>query len=96
MARVCDLTGVKTVAGQRIQHHASIQWLYRAPKTKRQFRPNLRTLKVRTDKGNIVKINVSMKAYKRLRKDGYFTVKNPDFKYKQVFLIDAADEVKQA
>ncbi len=87
MSRVCDLTGIKTVAGQNIQHHSSIKWLYRAPRTKRRFRPNLRSLVVLTDTGDEVKVNISMKAYKRLRKDGYFKVTNPAFKYRKVFYI---------
>lgn len=66
MAKVCELCGKSTVAGQRIQHHHSIGWKYKAPRSKRQFKPNLRKLKVDID-GNAKRISVCMKCYKKLR-----------------------------
>lgn len=62
------MCGKSTVAGRRIQHHHSIQWRFKAPKTTRQFKPNLRKLKVELD-GKEKKMLVCMKCYKRLRKD---------------------------
>ena len=66
MAKVCELCGKSTVAGQRIQHHHSIGWKYKAPRSKRKFKPNLRKAKVNID-GKEKKITVCMKCYKKLR-----------------------------
>jgi len=62
------MCGKSTVAGRNIQHHHSIQWRFKAPKTTRKFRPNLRKIKVEVD-GKEQKISVCMKCYKRLRKE---------------------------
>ena len=72
MSRVCDLTGAKTSTGNRKQHRRGSSgsggmWNYKAPKTKRTWKPNLRKVKVLVD-GKTVKLKVSMKAYKKLRK----------------------------
>lgn len=68
MSKVCDICQKSTVSGNRIQHKHSIGWRYKAPKTKRQFRPNLRSVEVEHE-GAIKKISVCMKCYKRLRKE---------------------------
>jgi large subunit ribosomal protein L28 len=66
MAKVCELCGKSTIAGKRIQHHHSIGWKYKAPRSVRTFKPNLRKLKVNVE-GNSKRIDVCMKCYKRLK-----------------------------
>ena len=66
MAKVCELCSKSTVAGKRIQHHHSIGWRFKAPKSKRTFKPNIRKIKVDVD-GNTQSINVCMKCYKKLQ-----------------------------
>ncbi|KKR06371.1 MAG: hypothetical protein UT34_C0001G0411 [candidate division WS6 bacterium GW2011_GWF2_39_15] len=56
------------MAGRRIQHHHSIQWRFKGPKKVRVFKPNLRKLDIEVD-GNVVRADVCMKCYKRLKKD---------------------------
>ncbi len=68
MAKTCELCGKSTTAGNRIQHKHSIGWRYKAPKTKRTFKPNLRSVAVEID-GTPSKIDVCMKCYKQLRKE---------------------------
>lgn len=68
MAKVCELCGKSTTAGRRIQHHHSIGWRFKAPRSTRTFKPNLRKIKVDFD-GDVKSINVCMKCYKRLRKE---------------------------
>jgi ribosomal protein L28 len=68
MSKVCDICGKSTVAGNRIQHKHSIGWRYKAPKSKRKFRPNLRTIEVELD-DTVKKVSACMKCYKRLRKE---------------------------
>ncbi len=73
MAKVCEISGKKTRTGNRIQHRRGKSgsggvWNYKAPKTKRKWKPNLRKVKVSID-GQTKRIKVSMKAYKRLRKE---------------------------
>lgn len=74
MARKCELTGRKTRTGHAKQHNrgssgGSGVWRFKAPKTKRTWKPNLRKVKV-TKEGVKETITVSMKAYKRMRKNG--------------------------
>ena len=66
MAKICELCGKSTVAGKRIQHHHSIGWRFKAPKSKRTFKPNIRKIKVDVD-GNTQSIYVCMKCYKKLQ-----------------------------
>jgi len=68
MAKVCELCGKSTTAGKRIQHHHSIGWRYKAPRSKRTFKPNLRAIKVDVE-GEIQHIYVCMKCYKKLEVD---------------------------
>ncbi|MGI6423417.1 MAG: large ribosomal subunit protein bL28 [Candidatus Dojkabacteria bacterium] len=68
MAKVCELCGKSTTAGKSIQHHHAIKWRYRAPKSTRAFKPNLRKIKVDLD-GKVQSIYTCMKCYKRLQKD---------------------------
>jgi large subunit ribosomal protein L28 len=68
MAKVCELCEKSTVAGRRIQHHHSIGWKYKAPRSRRTFKPNLRNIKV-DNAGDVQTITVCMKCYKRLQKE---------------------------
>lgn len=70
MSKVCEICGKSTISGNRIQHKHSIGWRYKAPKTKREFKPNLRTVEVMVNGSNApVKMSVCMKCYKKLRKE---------------------------
>lgn len=66
MAKSCELCAKSTISGNRIQHKHSVGWRYKAPKTKRTFKPNLREIAVEVD-GVSSKIDVCMKCYKKLR-----------------------------
>ena len=71
MSKVCEISGRKTRSGNRIQHRRGKSgsggtWNFKAPKTKRKWKPNLRKIKVNIN-GKNKKIKVSMKAYKKLR-----------------------------
>ena len=68
MSKGCDLCLKSTVSGNRIQHKHSVGWRYKAPKTKRAFKPNLRTVEVEVD-GIPTKLTVCMKCYKKLQKE---------------------------
>jgi len=68
MAKTCELCGKSTMFGNRIQHKHSVGWRYKAPKTKRGFKPNLRSLAVDIE-GTPSTIDVCMKCYKKLRKE---------------------------
>jgi large subunit ribosomal protein L28 len=69
MAKVCELCAKSTVAGRRIQHHHSIGWKYKAPKSIRAFKPNLRKIKVEVESGEVKSIFTCMKCYKRIQKE---------------------------
>jgi len=68
MAKICELCGKSTVSGNRIQHKHSVGWRYKAPKTKRVFRPNLRSINVDIE-GTPTKVDVCMKCYKQLKEE---------------------------
>ena len=65
MAKVCENCEKSTTSGQRKRHHHATGWLYRAPRTKRAFKANLRTVKVKMN-GDEKKMTVCMKCYKTL------------------------------
>lgn len=72
MSRECDLTGKKTSFGHNQKHRRGRsggggQWRFKAPKTNRTWKVNLRKVKVSIN-GTTKRIKVSMKAYKKLRK----------------------------
>lgn len=56
------------MAGRTIQHRHGGKWQYRAPKKPRVFNINLRKLDIEYD-GKVIRTDVCMKCYKRLRKD---------------------------
>ncbi len=66
MAKICELCGKSTVSGNSIQHKHSGGWMYKAPKTKRTFKPNLRKIDVDIE-GTPSKIRACMKCYKKLK-----------------------------
>ena len=68
MSKVCEICGKSTVAGNRIQHKHSVGWRYKAPKSKRQFKPNLRKIDVDME-GSLIRVSSCMKCYKRLQKE---------------------------
>lgn len=72
MSRQCELTGKKTSFGGNKKHRRGSSggggaWAFKAPNTRRKWKPNLRKVKVEVD-GIQRKIKISMKAYKKLRK----------------------------
>ncbi len=75
MTKICDFSGKSVIAGKRIQHKHSGQWRFKAPKTNRQFKANIREIKVNDVKGKTVKMNIAMKSYKKLREQGYLDIK---------------------
>jgi large subunit ribosomal protein L28 len=68
MAKVCYICGKSTIAGKNIQHKHSEGWRYKAPRTNRQFKPNLKKIELEVD-GKPKKVRICMKCYKRLRKE---------------------------
>lgn len=54
MARVCEICGKSPQFGQNIRHRHSGLWRYRAPRTKRQWLPNLQTVRALID-GKVVR-----------------------------------------
>lgn len=66
MSKVCEICAKATTAGKRIQHHHSIGWRFKAPRTNRVFKPNLRSVDLDVE-GKKVKATVCMKCYKKLR-----------------------------
>jgi ribosomal protein L28 len=66
MSNFCEICEKVTVAGRRIQHHHAKGWRFKAPKTKRVFKPNLREVSLDIE-GQAIKATVCMKCYKKLR-----------------------------
>ncbi len=83
MSKICAASGKKVSFGRSIQHKSAGKWRYRAPKTNRPFKANIRSVKVLDEKKNVHKINLSMKAYKKLRKEGFIKIptENGEIKY---------------
>lgn len=72
MSRVCEITGRKTSFGGNHKHRRGSSggggmWAFKAPNTKRKWKPNLRKVKLEVN-GQVRRVKVSMKAYKKLRK----------------------------
>ncbi len=78
MAKTCDFSGKSVVAGRRIQHHHSEGWRFKAPRTTRVFKPNIRQIKVQDADGKEVKLYIAMKYYKKLRQQKYLDIKEGD------------------
>jgi large subunit ribosomal protein L28 len=69
MAKVCEICDKSTTFGKNIQHHHADKWRFRAPRTSRKWKPNLRSAKVEID-GKVQKVTLCMKCYKTLAKKG--------------------------
>jgi len=69
MTKFCAICGKSRIVGNRIQHHHSQGWRFKAPKSKRVFKPNVKQIKLEYN-GQVVKVDVCMKCYKKLRKQG--------------------------
>ncbi len=67
MAKICEICGKSTIYGRRKRHHHAEGWLFRAPKTNRTWKPNLRTATIVQD-GVKKKVTVCMNCYKKLHK----------------------------
>jgi len=73
MSRVCEITGKKTSFGgnhthQRGKSGGGGAWKHKAVNTRRTWKPNLRKVKLEVN-GQTRRVKISMKAYKRLRKE---------------------------
>ncbi len=68
MARRCDVCNKKTQHGdQHIHRHSA--WRYKAPRTKRTWKPNLRTVKL-TVEGQKVELKMCMSCYSKYTQEG--------------------------
>jgi ribosomal protein L28 len=72
MSRKCEITDRKTSFGGNKKHRRGSSgggglWSFKAPNTKRTWKPNLRKVKLEIN-GHTRRVKVSMKAYKKLRK----------------------------
>lgn len=68
MSRICQFCLKSAVAGNRVQHHHAKGWRFRAPRSKRQFKPNLRSVKLAYE-GEVISATICMKCYKKLRNE---------------------------
>ncbi len=91
MTKTCDFSGKSVVAGKRIQHHHSEGWRFKAPRTNRVFKPNIREIKVKDASGKEVKLSIAMKYYKKLREQKYLDIKKGE-KAGRYFLIENSVE----
>lgn len=67
MSKECFICSKSTIAGRSIQHKHSVGWRYKAQRTIRQFKPNLRNVDLEID-GVVKNVSVCMKCYKKLKK----------------------------
>ncbi|MCC2624992.1 MAG: ribosomal protein L28p [Burkholderiales bacterium] len=68
MARVCQVTGKRTVTGNNVSHANN--------KTKRRFLPNLQYRKFKLEDGSFVRLRVSNAALRTIDKKGIDVVVN--------------------
>jgi ribosomal protein L28 len=87
MSKTCDFSGKKRITGKRIQHHHSEGWRFKAPRTNRVFKTNVREIKVKDSNGKEVKLSIAMKYYKKLRQQKYLDIKEGE-KAGRYFLIE--------
>ncbi len=66
--KVCYICGKTKAAGRTIQHQHAGGWQYRAPKKPRAFKLNIRKVDLEYQ-GRVIRADVCMKCYKRLRKE---------------------------
>ena len=79
MALRCDVCNKKTQHGdQHIHRHSA--WRYKAPRTKRTWKPNLRKVKINID-GKVVVVKMCMSCYSKYTQLGmaYLQKKQPKF-----------------
>lgn len=69
MANVSDISGKKTLIGNRRKHKHSEGWKFRAQTTSRTWKPNLRKAKVVIG-GKKQTVTLTVKEYKQLCKKG--------------------------
>lgn len=63
MSRSCEICGKSVVYGKSGIHKHSGLWHHRAPKTARQWKPNLKTVRVMVD-GQVKKIKICAQCLK--------------------------------
>lgn len=68
MSKTCYFSGKTTTFGRTKKHNYGGGWEYRATNKSRTFKPNLRKIRILED-GTPKTVWVSMKYYKKLRKD---------------------------
>lgn len=68
MSKICFFCGKGVKAGGHRRHKYGGGWEYRAKRTSRKFKPNLRKAKVEKE-GKVEVVDTCMKCYKKLRKD---------------------------
>lgn len=68
MSKECFICSKSTIAGRGIQHKHSVGWRYKAPRSIRQFKPNLRSVDLEID-GQVSNVKICMKCYKKLKKE---------------------------
>ena len=68
MSRTCFFCDKGVVAGGHRKHKYGGGWEFRAPRTTRKFKPNLRKIDVEKD-GKVKSVDICMKCYKKMRKD---------------------------
>lgn len=78
MSRKCEITGRKTSFGHSKKHKRGRSggggiWKFKAPKSNRTWKPNLKKIKLEVN-GVRKTVKVSMKAYKKLRKQAELSV----------------------
>lgn len=56
------------MAGRRIQHHHSVGWRFKAPRSLRTFKTNMRKVDINVGE-EVVRADVCMKCYKKLKKE---------------------------
>lgn len=73
MARKSEISGAKTSFGNAKKHRrgqsgAGGRWRFKAPKTRRTWKPNLRKAKVKVN-GTVKRMKMTMKDYKKLKQE---------------------------
>jgi len=67
MARTCYFCGKSTTFGGNRKHKYGGGWAFRAQRTSRKLKPNLRKTKIKKD-GKDKVVDICMKCYKKRRK----------------------------
>jgi large subunit ribosomal protein L28 len=63
MANTCSVCGKGAMRGQNIRHRHSGAWALRAPRTKREFKPNLQSVKT-SQNGTTARVKACAKCIK--------------------------------